>query len=428
MSQINPIKNNETTGDTKTTSTPVSNQPIDVLCMACADANCSFKPITLQRRPLGEFDVQIEMKYSGVCHSDLHIAAGHIGIMGKVEYPCVPGHELAGVAVAVGSKVTKIKIGDHCGVGCMVDSCLSCKNCLAGEEQKCSKQVSTYQGKDNGSGRGASYPPGSKSLGGYTNIHVCHEHFVIKIPKSFPLEYAGPVMCAGVTMYDPLRRQKAKEKKSRVGIVGLGGLGVMGAKLALALGCECTVISRTASKKDIALKTIGATRFILSTDKEQMKQAKGSLDLILNTIPVGHPFHVYGSLLAKKGKQVILGLHPGLAGAMIVNSITCGASKHISSGIGGIQCTQEVIDLCAEHDIKPEIEMKKMSDINEIYKILDSNNDGAIRYVLDISTFKDAEEECKDLQPPAIKESTSKLTLGSAIGACCALLCCCRWC
>jgi len=340
---------------------------------------------------------------------------------------------LAGVAVAVGGQVTKFKVGDHVGVGCMVDSCLTCKSCRAGEEQKCRKQVATYQGKDNGSGRAQTYPANTQTIGGYSTVHIVHERFGVLIPPGYPLEYAGPVMCAGVTMYDPLRRQKAKEKKSRVGIVGLGGLGVMGVKLARALGCEVTVISRSAGKKDFAMNECGATSFLHSSDPTQMKQFKGQLDLILNTIPVNHPFHVYGSLLAKKGKQVILGLHPGLGGAMVVGLLTCGHSKHIGSGIGSIQCTQEVIDLCHEHNIRPEIEIRPVSDLNEIYSMLDANNDKGIRYVLDIAnTLKETSGgvvvEINDAPPPTIKEVEKKLTLCNVLGSCCALLCCCRWC
>jgi len=406
--------------------------------MGCSDECCDFKPIKLKRRNIGDYDVQIEMKYCGVCHSDLHIAAGHIGL-GKVTYPCVPGHELAGVAVAVGAQVTKFKVGDHVGVGCMVDSCLKCKNCRAGEEQKCSKQVATYAGKDNGSGRAQTYPANTQTIGGYSTVQIVHERFGILIPADYPLEYAGPVMCAGVTMYDPLRRQKAKEKKSRVGIVGLGGLGVMGVKLARALGCEVTVISRSASKKDFALNECGATSFLHSTDPTQMKDNAGKLDLILNTIPVNHPFHKYGALLSSKGKQVILGLHPGLGGAFLVDILTCGHSKHIGSGIGSIQCTQEVIDLCHEFNIRPEIEVRPCSDLNEIYSILDSNNDKGIRYVLDIAnTLKDQNEKevtvvIEDTPsppppPPTIKDVKKKLTLCNILGSCCTLLCCCRWC
>eukprot|EP00435_Cladocopium_sp_Y103_P053857 s1161_g17.t1 len=178
----------------------------------------SFEPMKLKRRELNDLDVLIEMKYCGVCHSDLHIAAGHMeNVLGKVEYPCVPGHELAGVVKQIGSKVTKFSVGDHIGVGCMVDSCLECSKCKEGQEQKCSKQVGTYAGKD-WSGR-AQVPERQQTIGGYTSVMVVQERFGIKIPKSYPLDMAGPVMCAGITMYDPLKAFNAKP--GREWVVGL---------------------------------------------------------------------------------------------------------------------------------------------------------------------------------------------------------------
>ena len=193
----------------------------------------------------------------------------------------LPGHELSGVCVAVGSKVTKIKVGDHIGVGCMVDSCGKCGSCKSGEEQKCSSQVGTYNAP--ATPRAQTFPPGGRTLGGYTNIMVVQEHFAIVIPKSYPLEFAGPVMCAGVTLFDPLRRYGASSLK-KVAIVGLGGLGMMGIKLANAMGATVTAISRSASKKDIAAKA-GADKYIASSDNAQMAEYKGYFDLVLNTIP-----------------------------------------------------------------------------------------------------------------------------------------------
>lgn len=310
---------------------PASKAPIETLCMACEDADCNFRPMNLLRRPLGDNDVLIEMKYCGVCHTDLHFAANHMKGVLKTTYPCVPGHELAGICTAVGKSVTRVSVGDHVGVGCMVDSCLECKACKRGEEQMCVKQVATYQGKDF-SGRAATYPAGGKTLGGYTTRHVVDERFAIIIPKSFPLEAAGPVMCAGVTMFDPLMRQGAKAG-TRVGIVGLGGLGMLGIKLAKALGCVVTAISRTEGKLDIARKA-GATEFVVSTDARQMAGARRSLDLILNTIPTQHDYEPYSRLLASGGKQVLLGISPAFAAALVVGLATGGRSKVIASGIG----------------------------------------------------------------------------------------------
>ena len=195
---------------------------VESLCMATADASCDFKPLQVLRRPVGEYDVLIDMKYCGVCHSDLHSAAAHNSQMRAVQYPHVPGHELAGIVEAVGAKVSKVRVGQKVGVGCLVDSCLCCSKCDAGLEQKCPKSVGTYQGQDNGSGRALRPGDQTYTQGGYTTKHVCHEHFVIIIPESHPLQCAGPIMCAGITMYDPLKAH-GMGPGNHVGIVGLGG-------------------------------------------------------------------------------------------------------------------------------------------------------------------------------------------------------------
>jgi len=384
--------------------------------MACHDPACDFKPLKMQRRPVGDFDVLLDMKYCGVCHSDLHIAANHLKGVSPTEYPCVPGHELAGVCIQVGSKVSKVKVGDHVGVGCMLDSCKNCSNCKKGEEQKCSKQVGTYNGKDY-HGRATSHPPGRSTLGGYTSKFVVHEDFAILIPKDYPLEAAGPVMCAGITMYDPMRCYGVKEGHN-VGIIGLGGLGQMGIRVAKALGAKVTAISRSSGKEAFA-KECGADDFIVSSSAEDMKKHEGALDLILNTIPVYHDYCQYNMLSKKKGgKHVLLGLHAGLAGAMLANSMTFGGSRLMHSGIGGIPATQEVMDLCAKHKIMLKTEIVPCKDINKVYEALDSNNDGGVRYVLDIEKTlnEKTEEECT-LPPPNLHapDSSGLLSPGGAL-------------
>mmetsp|Transcript_90077 Transcript_90077/g.188344 ORF Transcript_90077/g.188344 Transcript_90077/m.188344 type:complete len:407 (-) Transcript_90077:202-1422(-) len=362
----------------------VSPAPVDVvdtLCMACEDASCNFKPVKMQRRPVGPEDVLIDMKYCGVCHSDLHIAANHLKGAGMpTTYPCVPGHELAGICIAVGEKVTRVKVGDQVGVGCMVDSCLQCKSCKAGHEQKCKKMVQTYNQKD-WSGRAATYPPGGHTKGGYTSKMVVHERFAIVIPSSYPLDCAGPVMCSGITMYEPMKVHGVT-KDSNVGIVGLGGLGGMGIKLAKALGCKVTAITRTMAKEKMA-KDMGADNVVASTDPESMKNNKKTLDLIINTIPTGHKWSAYQGLLKKGGKQVLLGIHSGFAGASVANSVrNC---RVVSSMIGGIKNTEEVLALCAKHDIRPEVEVIPITKLNEVFTMLDRANDTGKRYVLDIA-------------------------------------------
>lgn len=358
-----------------------TNKPIDVLCMACTDASCDFKPSRFQRRPLGPCDILIDMKYCGVCHSDVVCAANQMPKMAPTVYPCVPGHELAGVCVAVGASVTKVKVGQQVGVGCMVDSCQECSACKSGNEQHCKKQVGTYNGKDNGSGRASTFPAGKRTMGGYTDKFVVDENFAIIIPDSYPLEFAGPIMCAGITMYDPMVKAKLNPG-ARVGIVGLGGLGQIGIKIAKALGYSVTVLSRSKNKESFA-KECGADSFVMSEDAKEMKLHAKTLDILINTIPVYHKFYSYNSLLKKRAKQEILGLHDGIVAAHVLKSFTFSRANMKPSAIGGIKNTQKVMQLCAEHRIYPDIIVSPVQEINSIYEKMNYNPHGK-RYVLDL--------------------------------------------
>ena len=403
---------------------------IDVLCLACDSGKCDFRVQRMQRRAMRPDDVVIDMKYCGVCHSDLHQAAGHMeGVMGRVQYPMVPGHELSGIVRAIGSAVTKFKVGDQIGVGCMVDACMDCTQCKAGEEQKCVKgQVGTYCGNDKYGGRAAQVPVGRQTLGGYTDVFVVNEKFGIKIPEGYPLEAAGPVMCAGVTMYDPLVVNNA-QNGTRVGIVGLGGLGQMGVKIAKARGCKVTVISRTAAKSAFATTTCGADDFIVSENPEDMARAAGSLDLILNTVPVYHDYNAYRKLLkAKGGKQVLLGLHTGFIGALLAGVIVGNRSSLSGSGIGGIRATQEVMDLCATRGIKPDIEVVPVTQIHRVYESLDANNDSGVRYVLDIAnTLKAPNETAAQGRLPKLAPPNKKIGILRILGEVLKILVCGRY-
>jgi D-arabinose 1-dehydrogenase-like Zn-dependent alcohol dehydrogenase len=322
-------------------------------------------------------------------------------MLGKVEYPMVPGHELAGIVSHVGSKVTKFKVNDKIGVGCMVDSCGSCDECLANQEQKCKKMsTSTYGGK-NRHGGAATFPPESRTLGGYTDVFIVHEKFGIKIPDSYDLQYAGPVMCSGITMYDPMLTQNIK-KGDTVGIIGLGGLGQMGAKIAKALGCKVTVISRNMTKEKFA-KRCGADAYVASESAEMMQANEGTIDLILNTIPAYHDYTQYQPLLKPTGKQVLLGLHKGMFACTALGNMGLKSSRIIASGIGGIKATQQVMDLCAKHDIKPEITVAPVSQLNTIFEALDSGTDNGTRYVLDIKTLVEG-ATCTPNAPPALQD------------------------
>lgn len=395
--------------------------PVDLLCMACQDDTCDFKPLKVQRRPVGDEDVLIDMKYCGVCHTDLHIAANHTQGLQKTLYPCVPGHELAGVCTQVGSKVTKIKVGDHVGVGCMVDSCLNCVACQKGDENMCRKQnTATYQGDDK-HGRAATYPVGGKTIGGYSTKMVVHERFAILIPKSYPLECAGPIMCAGITMYEPLKVYKAKAG-SKVGIVGLGGLGLTGIKIAKALGCSVTAISRGEGKRAMAAQC-GADSYIASSSSEQMAAGAKSFDLILDTIPSYHDIKPYQRLVTEEGKLVILGLSSLLLAGLAVDALTGGRSTVTASGIGGIANTQEVINLCDKHKILPPVKVCPVHELNRIYELLDSTNDAGLRYVLDLegSLNESTLEKCT-LPPPKLGTPVANPTLGGIVSDCFSML------
>ena len=381
-------------------------EPLEVLCMACSDPRCDFKPLRLRRRALGRRDVEIAMKYCGVCHSDLHTAASHLPK--ATAYPCVPGHELAGVCVAVGPDVEKVRVGDHVGVGCLVDSCLECEFCVAGRENKCAARVQTYDAKD-WSGRAAQVPAEAKTYGGYTNRMVVDERFAVLIPAGYPLECAGPVLCSGITMYDPLVEFGAT-RATRVGVVGLGGLGVMGIKIAAALGCRVTAISRTRAKEALARKC-GAAAYLASSDTKAMADAAKSLDLVLDTVPAQHDWQRYRALVADGGKLVILGICSAMAAAMFTERVRGKSASVVCSVIGGLKRTQDVIDLCAREEIYPEVDVVPVREVNRVYEALDASNDSGKRFVLDIAGSLDesAFAAC-DAPPPNLAPNPTGFT------------------
>jgi len=386
-------------------------EPVETICMACADAACDFQPMRFRRRALSSNDVLIEMQFCGVCHSDLHIANDHLKAVKPTSYPCVPGHELSGVVAAVGSAVTKFRVGDHAGVGCFVDSCLECDACLKGEDHTCKKQVGTYNGKDQ---NGRAVQEGGYTLGGYTSKMVVHERFAIQIPKTYPLEYAGPVMCAGVTMFEPMRRYGI-ERGMHVGVVGIGGLGAMGVKLAKAMGCTVTAISRSKSKMAFA-KKVGADFHIASGDKAEMAAARGKMDMILDTVPTAHNYALYSPLVKPTGKLVMLGITPNFVAAIVAKAAFGDKSKLVPSAIGSIARTQEVIDFCAEHNITPDIEIFPAEQLNEVYTKLDASNETGLRYVMDIANTLNEETEAKcTLPPPTLAAPEKPMTVWNFI-------------
>lgn len=331
-----------------------------------------FKPTAIERRDLKPHDVLIEIKYAGICHSDIHTARGE---WGPVQYPLVPGHEIAGIVAQVGSEVTKYAVGDRVGVGCMVDSCGECSNCQSGEEQYClNGMTGTY---------GAIDRYGQYTQGGYSSHIVVTEEFVVRIPDGIGLDVAAPLLCAGITTYSPLRHWGAAPGK-KVAVVGLGGLGHMAVKLAHAMGAEVTVLSQTLSKKEDGLR-LGADRYYATSDPETFKKLAGSFDLIVNTVSAAIDMSAYLSLLALDGTLVNVGA-PAEPLSVNIFSLIGHRRSFAGSMIGGIRETQEMLDFCAEHGIAPEIELISADRIDEAWeRVLAS--DVRYRFVIDISTI-----------------------------------------
>ena len=327
---------------------------------------------TIERREVGAHDVLIEIRFAGICHSDIHTVRGD---WGPQQYPLVPGHEIAGVVTEVGSAVTKHQVGDRVGVGCMVNSCRECANCLNGDEQYClNGMVGTY---------GAADRDGTITQGGYSTHVVVSEHFVVGIPDGLELDVAAPLLCAGITTFSPLRRWGAGPGK-KVAIVGLGGLGHMAVKIAAAMGAEVTVLSQSLKKQEDGLR-LGATSYYATSDPATFEQLAGSFDLIINTVSASIDISSYLQLLTLDGALVNVGAP---AEPLPVNAFALigGRRSFAGSMIGGIPETQEMLDFCAEHSIGAEIEVIPAEKINDAYeRVLAS--DVRYRFVIDTATL-----------------------------------------
>lgn len=342
---------------------------------AAQSATTPLAPMKFERRSPRADDVAIEILYCGVCHSDIHQARNEWGI---AVYPLMPGHEIVGKVTAVGANVTRHKVGDLVGVGCMVDSCRSCEACQANLEQYCLEgPTMTYATPDR--------VDGSNTMGGYSDSIVVSEHFVVHIPEKLALASAAPILCAGITTYSPLKHYGVKAG-DKVGILGMGGLGHMGIKFAKAMGAEVTLFTRSASKAEEGRRQ-GADHVIVSTDAEQMKAAAGYFDFLLDTIPVQHDLNPYLDTLRFDGVHILVGLiepvnPPVHAGKLVM-------SRRVLAGslIGGIAETQEVLDFCAEHNITCDIEMLDIRQINEAYARMIAG-DVKYRFVIDMATLK----------------------------------------
>jgi len=328
---------------------------------------------TIQRRDVGAKDVLIEIAYAGICHSDIHTVRGD---WGPINYPLTVGHEIVGVVTEVGSEVSLHKLGDRVGVGCMVNSCRECVNCLAGSQQYCLKgNTGTY---------GAVDADGTVTQGGYSTHIVVVEDFVLSVPESIPYEAAAPLLCAGVTTYSPLAHWNAGPGK-KVAVVGMGGLGHMAVKIAHAMGAEVTVLSQTLSKQEDGLR-FGADHYYATSDEKTFENLANSFDLIINTVSAAIDINSYLRLLALDGNLVSVGA-PGEPLPVAVFTLFNNRRSFSGSSIGSIQETQEMLDFCAAHNIAPEIELINADGINDAYeRVLTS--DVRYRFVIDAATLR----------------------------------------
>ncbi|BFV56242.1 NAD(P)-dependent alcohol dehydrogenase [Kitasatospora sp. CMC57] len=326
---------------------------------------------TVPRRPVGEHDVLIDIKFAGICHSDIHQVNED---WGQAPFPMVPGHEIAGLVTEVGPGVTRYAVGDRVGVGCFVDSCRECDNCLAGNEQYCTGGMTfTYP----------SGPTGEATYGGYSTHIVVDENYVLGIPEGIGLAEAAPLLCAGITLYSPLSRWEAGPGK-KVAIVGLGGLGHMGVKIAHAMGAEVTVLSQSLRKQEDGLR-LGADHFHATADPATFTELAGTFDLIVNTVSATLPLDDYLGLLRTGGTLVNVGA-PAEPTSVNMFSLINGRKQLAGSMIGGIRETQEMLDFCATHGLGAEIETIAVDQINEAYaRVLAS--DVRYRFVIDTATF-----------------------------------------
>lgn len=340
---------------------------------AAMNAGASLVPYVFERREVGDHDVALKISYAGICHSDIHQVAEE---WGPAIFPMVPGHEIAGVVTSTGSKVTKFKVGDAIGVGVFIDSCRTCSSCKAGLQQYClNGMVGTYNGME-ADGK-------TVAMGGYSDIFVINEDYALKIPSNLDLRGVAPLLCAGITLYSPIKHWKTAPGMN-VAIMGLGGLGHMGVKFASAMGAHVTVLSHSPSKKADAL-AMGAHDFVATNDPENLAQYEKKFDLILNTISAEIVIDDYLKLLKLDGTLVVIGL-PGRPYKVNVGTLLNGRRRIAGSMIGGIPEIQEMLDFCGKNNILSEVEVINADYINEAYKRTVAS-DVKYRFVIDASTF-----------------------------------------
>ena len=337
-------------------------------------ADASLEQLHIKRREVMPTDVEIDILYCGVCHSDLHFARNDWGM---TQYPVVPGHEIVGRVSQIGDGVTNYKLGDLVAVGCLVDSCRTCSNCKDDLEQYCPEWVGTYGGYDK--------HLDTNTHGGYSESIVVDEAFVLRVPENLDQAGIAPVLCAGITTWSPLRHWNVG-KDSTIAVVGLGGLGHMAIKLAHALGAHVTLFSRSTNKIEDA-KALGADAVIISTDEAQMKKAMGRFDVIIDTVPYAHDLNPYVATLNTSGTLVVVGYLGPLDPMLMTIPMIMGRKSVAGSLIGGIAETQELLDFCGKHNITSDVEVIKIQEINQAYERM-LHSDVKYRFVIDMKSLK----------------------------------------
>ncbi|QGY32422.1 NAD(P)-dependent alcohol dehydrogenase [Pantoea cypripedii] len=345
-----------------------------ILGYAAHSADQDLVPFSFERREPRQDDIVLDVLYCGVCHTDLHIARNHGGY---TRYPVVPGHEIIGKVVKVGDAVTRFKPGDTIGVGCMIDSCQHCNPCRQGFEQHCVEGATfTYNSTDR--------HDHNPTFGGYSKQMVVQEKFVLRIPEGLDPAGAAPLLCAGITTWEPLQQWKIS-RGSRVAVVGLGGLGHMALKLAKALGAEVTLFTRSPGKENDA-RQLGADHVVLSTDPQQMTSVAGSFDLIIDTVPYEHDVNPYLPTLNFNGTLVLVGYMGPLNEPVSAGSLVFGRKSIAGSFIGGLASTQAMLNFCGEHGVTSDVEVIQIQQINEAYERM-LKGDVKYRFVIDMSSL-----------------------------------------
>ncbi|KAI9030206.1 alcohol dehydrogenase GroES domain protein [Hyaloraphidium curvatum] len=352
--------------------------PFTVSAWAAPAASAPLAATTIERRDPRPTDIVIDILFAGICHSDIHQVRDE---WGGSKFPMVPGHEIVGRVVRVGSEVKKFKAGDLAGIGCLVDSCRSCSQCKGGDEQFCEKgSAGTYNSFE--------MDKKTPTYGGYSTQITCDEAFCLRVPENLDLAGAAPLLCAGITTYSPLRQWNCKAG-DKVGVVGLGGLGHMAVKIAAAMGAEVTMFSTTRAKQADA-ERLGAKSFVATTEKGAMDGLKGKFDLIIDTVSAEHDYGAYLALLKPKGTMILVGAPP-TAVPFHAFTLIPGNRRLVGSMIGGLAETQEMLDFCGKHGIVSDVEVIPIEKVNEAYDRV-VKSDVRYRFVIDISTLKKEED------------------------------------